>query len=92
MKYLTTILLTALITIPAPAADWSGYLSLESRAFASEAQFRNQSDRSLSLAFEPEFFHEWDDGSQQFVFTPFVRIDSEDDERTHLEIRELYWL
>jgi hypothetical protein len=34
---------------------------------------------------------DWSDGAHRIVFAPFVRLDSQDDERTHGDIRELYW-
>ena len=45
-----------------------------------------------SAAATPEFFLEWQDGAQQFRFKGFFRYDVQDSERTHWDIRELYWL
>ena len=36
-------------------------------------------------------YHDWADGDQRFVVVPFVRWDLEDSERTHVDLRELYW-
>lgn len=86
---------------PAPSAepdsdvyqDWSGYAALETRVFPRDGRFPDQHDGpDLSLAFEPEYYREWDNGDQSFVFRPFLRLDQQDDERTHFDIRELAWI
>ncbi|HSH42154.1 MAG TPA: SPOR domain-containing protein, partial [Arenicellales bacterium] len=73
--------------------NWSGYAALETRVFPRDGRFPNQHDGpSFSLAFEPEYYREWDNGDQSFVFRPFLRLDQQDDERTHFDIRELAWI
>ena len=37
-------------------------------------------------------YTEWNDGYDSLVFKPFVRVDQEDSERSHADIRELLWL
>lgn len=61
------------------------------RLFFEDPPDSQQAGETLSLSFQPEYQHKWDDGYQRFVFTPFARLDSRDDERTHFDIRELYW-
>ncbi len=51
-----------------------------------------QTDNTLSISVEPEYFHGWDDERQSLTFTPFLRWDSQDDERSHSDIRELMWI
>ena len=51
-----------------------------------EGQHRNYP----SIAIEPNYFLEWADGSQSLNFTGFARLDR-DGNRTHWDIRELYW-
>lgn len=70
------------------AGEWSGQLQLEGRFFTQDADF-GQSNQHYSLAFEPEFYHEFEDTDWSVTFTPFLRLDSEDSERTHGDIREL---
>lgn len=101
MRYLKTtaprwlrtafLIAAACLALPATAADWSGYVALDQRSFLSSPAFDDQSDTDLSLVFEPELYHEWNEGKDSFTFTPFFRYDSQDSERTHLDIRELYW-
>jgi hypothetical protein len=79
------------IAQPVSAADLSGEIAFEGRLFPNDALDAHQQDTGLSVAFEPEFYHDWADGDQRFVVVPFVRWDLEDSERTHVDVRELYW-
>jgi len=75
------------------ADEWTGYSAVEYRYFQHQSirpSPAQQHDVSLVLA--PEFFHEWDDGEQSVIIAPFLRVDSEDDERTHVDLREARWL
>jgi len=72
-------------------SEWSGNISLDSRLFFHEARYAGQDDNSVSLAIEPEYFANWDDGDQRLVVHPFVRYDANDDERSHIDFREFYW-
>ncbi len=69
----------------------SGSITLEARGFPREALLPEQPDATLSLSGEPEIYLTWGDGVQSLTFTPFFRLDSSDGERTHLDIRELFW-
>ncbi len=70
------------------ASEWSGQIQAEGRFFTQEADF-GQADEFFSLAFEPEYYHEWENADWSVTFKPFFRWDSEDSERTHGDIREL---
>ncbi|MFQ5586571.1 MAG: hypothetical protein ACE5GF_07095 [Thermodesulfobacteriota bacterium] len=63
----------------------------ETRLFANPPLFTGQERNDASLAFQPEYYHEWEGGSS-FTAVPFARIDSADSERTHFDIRELFGL
>jgi hypothetical protein len=71
--------------------EWTGYLSVDARLFPKSPEFPDQQDQDFSLALRPEYYVDWDDGNQQFLFSPFFRYDTADDQRTHADIRELYW-
>ena len=75
------------------AGEWTGNVAVQARYFINDPLPQNsqQHNTYLSTSAEPEYFHEWDDGNQTFTFTPFVRLDQHDDERTHGDIRELVW-
>ena len=88
--------LAGLTTLPAGAEtfyEMSGKVSADLRYFTQDAQFPDQDyDTNLSFAAEPEFYWEWNDGTDSITFTPFLRVDENDNERTHGDIRELSWI
>lgn len=72
--------------------EWTGYVAVEGRSFPNDPSFSSQTgSREGSLVFEPEYYRAFGGGSQRFTFRPFVRIDSADSERSHFDIRELFW-
>lgn len=81
----------AAAALPAGAGEWSGDLVFEATAFARDPLDPRQGDGGISLAFEPEWYHDWNDGRDRFQFTAFARRDSLDEERSHADVRELYW-
>lgn len=80
-------------TLPeeAPQGELSGYISVDARLFANDPKYTGQDDHNASIAVEPEYYIDWADGAQRFAFRPFARYDTNDDERSHIDIRELYW-
>lgn len=87
-------LLLCAALLPAPAlfaAEWSHELGIEGRYYFDDAQQPVQHGSSLSLSLESEFFHDWDSDRQRIAITPFVRADQHDSERSHADLRELYW-
>ncbi len=81
-----------LVGVPAASAhELSGYVSGEVRLYPENPNFFGQRDQSASLAFQPEYYHEFENGSS-FTFVPFYRLDSADAKRTHFDIRELTYL
>lgn len=71
----------------------SGKLQIEATVYAEEGQFAEQDyQTNFSIAAEPEFYWEWGESEDSITFTPFFRGDQRDDERTHMDIRELSWL
>jgi len=75
------------------AGEWSGSAGLEFRGFNQTAQdARQDHDSNFSFVFESEYFHEWDDGDQSIAFVPYIRVDENDNERTHFDIHELTYL
>jgi hypothetical protein len=70
--------------------DFELELETEYRYFLEEAQFPDQLDHYPAMAIRPEYSLEWNDGYESINFTGFFRLDR-DDERTHWDIRELYY-
>jgi hypothetical protein len=95
MKYLFAILLlfviSQLLTAPVPAHEFRGDMAAEVRLFGNGPLYPDQERNNGSIAIAPEYYHEWQNGTS-FIFSPFLRIDSADSERTHLDIRELNFL
>ena len=84
------ILLTT--TLAAQAGEWSGYVAGEFLGFTEDPQFSSQYSSYLSVAAEPEYIHEWNEGADIFTFTPYAMGDTHDDHRTHVDLRELSWM
>jgi len=96
------ISLSALNSTPTLAStSVSGSVGVEQRYFfqseSSQTQQLNQflgrdtSSYQTSATFDLEISTDWNNGKDQFVFQPFVRLDEQDRERTHADIRQLLW-
>jgi len=83
-----------LAAAPVAAVEWdlSGSIGAESREFFQSPRFASQADTTGSLAFKPEIYAIWGEGSQSLLFIPFFRFDQNDDRRTHGDIRELSYI
>jgi len=88
-----SILLYALLLLSSSTAyaEWSGNISAQVLYFVNDPLDTNpeQKNSYLSLAAEPEYYTSFDNEQKSFTFTPFVRIDQYDSERSHADIREL---
>jgi len=79
----------------------SGSVGFEQRYFfqseSSNTQQTNQflgrdsSSYQTSATFDLEISTDWNKGKDQFVFQPYLRLDAQDDERSHADIRQLLW-
>lgn len=85
------VILLALATSPA-GADWNSEAGLEGRWHWQQPLDPRQSDSSLSLDFQTEYYTSWDGGDQGFAFKPFARLDGNGNDRTHADIREAVWI
>ena len=74
------------------AASWSGQIAIETRVFTESAAYADQHNDNSSITLQPELYHEFGSSRESFTFVPYVRIDQNDDERTHADIREFTWL
>lgn len=101
MKFLSSLLGFAVVAFPLQGAaaaelgplDLSGFIGVETRVFPFSPQFSGQAGNAeISLIVSPEFRYRTAGGKHQFSFIPYFRLDSRDDERTHFDIREAYWL
>jgi hypothetical protein len=75
----------------AAAHEFSGFVEAEGRYFFHDPLFPEQERNSASIAAQPEYYHEYENGSS-FTATLFARIDSADSERSHFDVREFIYL
>ena len=68
-----------------------GQVSIENRWYPENGAYSDQSQHSAGLALEPEFYFESASG-WSFNFVPFLRYDSADSRRSHVDLREAYFL
>lgn len=93
----TSVLLIQPLFLIAVASDVefesSGNIAVEHRYFFKEALYAEKlSNNQSSLSIEPELYWQWNGGNDSVIFTPFYRVDSEDENRTHGDIRELAYI
>ena len=68
------------------AAEIRGDLSLQGFLFVSNPAWQNQGDQSASVAANVEFFHDFHN-NLSLTIEGFYRIDSQDNERSHGDLR-----
>jgi len=91
MRTLTLYVLVMFFCQSAMALEGSGVVNFEARVFADDPIDPNQHNNNTSMSYEPEFYHEWNDGTDSATFTFFGRYDQGDRERSHVDVRELQW-
>ena len=85
--------ITLFVTSMPVSAEVTGYGGLEFRYFTQDAlDSRQDYSTNFSAVFEPEYYHEWDGGHQLVAIVPFIRLDENDNNRTHFDVRELTYL
>ena len=95
MKFNKELFVSLLLTTNSEillAGEWSGQVGIESRIFTESAAYDGQHGNNSSLIIHPEYYQEFDSGKESITFSPYVRLDQNDDERSHADIRELTWL
>ena len=74
------------------AQELSGFIATETRVFPQSPLYEQQAGSGLALMLKPELYIDWHNGRHSLLFVPFFRLDQHDDNRTHWDIRELFWL
>ena len=74
-----------------PVGDFELELQFDNRYFFQEGLYEGQERNFISLAIQPEYSMEWGDGGHIFKVSLFGRWDQHDDNRTHFDVRELYY-
>jgi hypothetical protein len=86
---LLILVLAASVSVQAGELDLTGFAALESRVFRDEGRYAGQHDGSNpSIAVQSELYWRGADGRAQFGAVAFGRRDSEDDERSHFDLRK----
>lgn len=68
-----------------------GSIAIDARYFTEEALYDEQKSGGLGLVLKPEIYSQLNNGEWEFSFIPFFRLDSQDEDRSHFDIRELMW-
>ena len=73
--------------------DFSGYVSGETRVFPQSPNYPEQKNTrvSPSVAVQPELRYTWNRRDDRITIAPFLRLDADDENRTHADIREFSW-
>ncbi|CZF83771.1 hypothetical protein [Grimontia marina] len=73
--------------VSAEVFEFEGEMAFEHRQYFQSGTI-GQKKSQFSVALEPEFFWQTEEGNTSFTLVPFFRADALDDERTHADIRE----
>lgn len=88
------LLVATFATSTSSAEDWdiTGFVGFDTRTFWLDGQHEGQENGlNTSLLLQPEFYWRSDDSQQRISIVGFARVDSVDDERSHVDLREAYW-
>jgi len=74
-------------------AEWSGDITFQNRYFLHDPLIQNpeQHNNYLSVSTEVEYYNNLNSDDKSITFTPFIRLDQYDSERSHGDIRELFY-
>jgi hypothetical protein len=81
-----------LLAVPgALEAQLQGRLGVEARAFPMNPLHEGADHMNGSVSIEPEWYKDFDRRRQRILVHAFLRVDGNDDARTHFDLRELMW-
>ncbi|NQY10635.1 MAG: hypothetical protein HRT71_14140 [Flavobacteriales bacterium] len=69
----------------------TGLFKGDYKYYPKDALYDGQHDEYFSSLFQPDIYIEWKKGKRLVQFTGFSRIDQHDVQRSHADIRELYY-
>jgi len=76
----------------AQETSWGGSLAGELRGFPNPPLADEQlGPLQLSFTFAPDVLMQSESGRHRFSLVPFLRLDAQDSERTHFDLREAHW-
>ncbi len=89
-RHFLVIIIGIFAPISLYAGELTGFVALENQAFIHAPGFAAQGMNSgTSLVIQPEYYHVTEDGKNTITFTPYARLDYNDDKRNHWDIRQL---
>ena len=82
----------AMVAVAQPSL--SGFVALDFQGFPEKPVFPRQESRQVlpSLLLQPEFTYDWPSGNDRLTLVPMARLDSSDERRQHVDLREFNWL
>ena len=69
---------------------WQQQLSIEARQFMQPSPIADH-NQDASMSWQARYEKLWRDGDSTFTFSPFVRLNSQDDARSRFDIQTLSW-
>jgi hypothetical protein len=86
------LLTASSVSVGATEIEMAGELEAEIRLFAEQLAGEQPPERiQPSAILNAQLSYESPDRRRQFSFAPFARIDSNDGDRSHIDLREAYW-
>ena len=87
-------LVLVMATVAAAQPSLSGFVALDFQGFPEKPAFPGQESRQVlpSLLLQPEFTYDWPSGNDRLTVVPMARLDSSDERRQHVDLREFNWL
>ena len=91
------VALVLLVLVVAAAAagqlrpEVTGEIGFETRGFLQGPLLDEQARHDASLLLQGELYWSWDGGNQSLTVEPFLRLDTADSERTHVDFRVFSW-
>lgn len=73
-------------------AEFQGYVGAQARYFPNDPVDPEQHHEAFSAVIVPEWYQQLSSGDDSLNAKLFYRYDSVDEERSHFDIREMYWL
>lgn len=72
--------------------DLSLQMDIQGQFFPSKPKYDEQEQIYTSFTIKPEAYWEWNDGDDSLTITPFRRVDAQDRDRSHFDLREFLWI
>ncbi|MFK5985844.1 MAG: hypothetical protein QM479_10505 [Pseudomonadota bacterium] len=89
---ITSLIFLSCLPWSVSAVEINGKVGFSALLFQHSPQYQQQHNQQASLLAEVEFYQGWNNDLDSLLFKPYARIDQQDSERSHFDIRELMWL